>query len=424
MHEVALPHFYRDVRLIQSEPRGKRLHDNLFSTLSRTPNLGYLVRSLDVCKYQLPLGASVLPKALLLLPRLRSIRLQLEELASLDREDAFRLFFGLPDLEGLWVENTDRRTDPSSLASVFMSIDTDNQSTFSNINSLTLRSESGSFHSWPPQTTPFIDSRILSKFLLRFPKLRSLDLAHTAIDPQALFDLSSSARLQNLRISHCQDDTSTLARFLATHTAVRDTLGVFDGAGIEFSKQDTSSILENLPSTLRSLNLSSSLMDTTHIPTLQKHSRYLKELTMGYGLSMENIEAVLLGSNFKYNADDTPRSTRGENTKEELGHEIVLGPMRNAIAVCRLGRRLASVSPLASGAEKGSRIRYLDLSCMDAEEQGRIASSVLLGEEPRLLERIVVSGIVGEGRGTFGKVCGAGGWREMWVGGMTWIERT
>ena len=70
-----------------------------------------------------------------------------------------------------------------------------------------------------------------------------------------------------------------------------------------------------------------------------------------------------------------------------------------------------------------SSLRYLNLGSMDVEEQGRITNSVLLGEQSKPLELIVVSGIESEDYRVLGKLSGACGWKDKWFNGMVWVER-
>jgi hypothetical protein len=431
MHNLALPLFYRDLKLVQKHPNVQVPQFNLLHAIEETPNVAPLVRSLDITEYQDPMQSSILPRVLSLLPRLRSLHLQLGEFKSLEGEEIHGIFFGLPALKTLAIENADGKADPSFLAQVLQGLEAVDQNSVSNISSLTCRSSTGPFHLLPStaNSTPFLGTDIFSNLLPRFPKLQVLDLANTLIDPSALFAISSSARLQYLRLSNCQEnDVSTLARFLATHLAVKHSLVVFDGSGVQFGEQDTLLILENLPATLRSLNLSSSAMNAKHMPHLQKLCRHLEELSVGNGLSMQDVEAMILGPVFEFEVDSTPRvGSEQEALKIESEYELVLGPMRDAIAVCKLKRRLASVCAIAGceGRSK-SQVRYLDLSSVDEEEQGRTANSVLLGRQAMPLERIVVGGISGIGREEYRglkKISGGCGWRDKWVGGKVWVER-
>ena len=333
----------------------------------------------------------------------------------------------MPNLENLTIENTRTKTHGSSLAKVLQNLESANPTSVSRIRSLTCRTDSDSTNSGTPaENVEFIDSGVLGRFLQRFPELQALDLAETSVNPKSLLAINTNSRLQYLRITRCQDsDTATLAYFLAHHTAVNSSLVVLDGSGITFNQEETSSMLENLPPTLRSLNLDSSMMTSNHVPLLQKLSRNLEELKVGNGLTMNDVEAMVLGPRFKFHPANTRRSVNvARNSKHAPGQELVLGPMRDAVAVCKLRRRLASVSLVAAKIymEKSS-LRYLNLGSMDVEEQGMITNSVLLGEQSKPLELIVVSGIESEDYGVLGKLSEGCGWKDKWFNGMVWVER-
>lgn len=218
------------------------------------------------------------------------------QLKSLNKEDTHRIFFGLPDLVTLRIENTHWMADPALLAHFLRSLEALDQIAVSNIRSLTLQAESLSHHLGTPQFVPFVDTNLFCNVLSRFPKLRALDLASTPIDPKALFAIHSDAMLQYLDFSTCQDnDTSTLAHFLTSHLAVQTSLVVLDCTRVEFGEWDTTRILETLPPILRSLNLSSSVMNRSHVPHLQSLVNCLEELSVGFGLTMENVEISILG---------------------------------------------------------------------------------------------------------------------------------
>lgn len=362
-----------------------------------------------------------------LVPRLRSLHLQLSNLIQLDDEKIRTVFFGMPSLDSLTIENTRTKTHGSSLAKVLQTLESANPTSVSRINSLICRTDSDPTPSGTPAgSVEFIDSGTLGRFLQRFPELQALDLADTSVDPKSLLVINTNSRLQYLRITKCQgSDTATLAYFLASHTAVNSSLVVLDGSGITFNEQETSRILENLPPTLRCLNLDSSIMTSNHVPLLQKLSRNLEELKIGNGLIMDDVEAIVLGPYFKFDPATTRRPINvARNSKDAPGQELILGPMRDAVAVCKLRRRLASVSPIAAKLHmERSRLRHLNLGSMDEEQQGRITNSVLLGEQAKPLELIVVSGIKSEDYRVLGKVSEGCGWKDKWFNGMVFVER-
>jgi hypothetical protein len=428
MYDVALPLFYRDTKLVQETHATEGRNLQLLRGIDLNPSLAPLIRTLDLTEFLGSGCPSLIPQAIILLPRLRSLHMQLDELNQLNDQDIQKIFFGMSHLETLVIENTRPKTHPGCLAHVLRSLESVDPTTISPVHSFTCRSDSGPIQLWnSTNRVGFVDTDIFSTVLPRFPKLQALDLAYTSVDPKSLLSISSNARLQFLRITNCQDsDTSTLAHFLATHPAVKSSLVAFDATCVRFSEQDTTLILENLSPTLRSLNLSSSTMTTNHALPLQKLCRSLEELNVGYGLTMGDVEAVILGPYFDFDPAPIHRSVNGpENSKDAPQYELVLGPMRDAIAACKLRRRLASVFPISSRTNmKRSSLRYLNLSSMDEEEQGRITNSVLLGEHSMPLKLIAVSNIMNEDCRVLQKLCEGSGWQDRWINGMSWVERS
>lgn len=427
MHDVAVPILYRNIKLVQQEISDEGRNFQFFRAINLNARLPSLIRTLDLSDSRISGWPWLIPRAMTLIPRLRSLHLQLSNLIQLDDEKLQTVFLGMPNLESLTIENTRTKTHGSSLAKVLQTLESANPTSVSRIRSLICRTDSDPNHSGTPaESVEFIDSGVLGRFLQRFPGLQALDLADTSVNPKSLLAININSRLQYIRITKCQDsDTATLAHFLASHTAVNSSLVVLDGSGITFNEQETSSILENLPPTLRSLNLDGSMMTSNHVPLLQKLSRNLEELKIGNGLTMNDVEATVLGPCFKFHPANTRRSVNvARNSKDAPGQELVLGPMRDAVAICKLRQRLASVSPIAAKIHmKKSRLRHLNLGSMDEEEQGRIANSVLLGEQSKPLELIVVSGIKSEDYLVLGKVSEGCGWKDKWFNGMVWVER-
>jgi len=333
------------------------------------------------------------------------------------------IFFGMPGLETLSLENTCRDTHRNYLSNIHRAFQSIDLAISSDIRSLIFRSGRVSFSG---DHLHFVDEDIFGDILRRFPKLHSLDLAHTPIDPKSLQAINRDARLRSLRITTCQDnDNSTLANFLSTHPSIQSSLVVFDGSGIRFTEQETTTILEHLPLSLRSLNLSSSTMISDHVPQLQKLSRHIQEFSVGRGLTMDDMEAMILRPLFNFSPAVPRRSLDWpRDMKDKPGHDLALGPMRDAVAVCKLHRRLASVSGIHRHSSAGrSRVELLNISSLDEEEQGRITNSVLLGEQSRPLKVMVVSKISTENSQVLQKLCGSCEWQERWCNGISWIER-
>ncbi|PVH75863.1 hypothetical protein DL98DRAFT_426740, partial [Cadophora sp. DSE1049] len=267
------------------------------------------------------------------------------------------------------------------------------------------------------------DVGMLHKLLFGLPGLEALTL-------DALASIPSSARLTHLNIWGCRDlDLDRLVEFLVSHPAVKDSLAVLKAGyiadGAPLSERQINKFLSQAPRTLRSLDLSMSNMGPSNIPHLQKLCTQLEELSVGQNLDMYDIESILLKP--RYDFEDEYRSYPArELTKEEAKHEAILEPMRNALAMCRLRRRLDSVTVSDSKDGKKAResmLRYLNLSSIPAEEQGQIKQSVLFGKETGPLEVVEVADIPWEDFGVLGRLCGAVGWREEWEDKRVWVER-
>jgi hypothetical protein len=146
----------------------------------------------------------------------------------------------------------------------------------------------------------------------------------------------------------------------------------------------------------------------------------LEELSVGGELTVSDLEDVILGGGYTFDemlgADSPP--TMGK-------YGTIMGPMEDAIALCRLRKRLNSVIPRSqrNRTVSGSRLRYLDLSSMTQLEQAKIAKSVLLSPQSMPLETIELSGICHEDFGSLREMIGAVRWRAKWVGSRFWIER-
>ena len=270
-------------------------------------------------------------------------------------------------------------------------------------------------------------AEFLHSILPRCPKLHFLDVSYTNINCEILTAIPSTARIAHLILSHCQSLSGRkLAEFLTTHPAVKDSLVVLDCSGVSIynyeplDNQDITNILSYLPQTLRSLNLAGSNISRSHLPYLRDACRQLEELSVGGELTVSDLEDVILGSGYTF------EDMYGEDFSPSAGkYETVMGPMEDAVALCRLKKRLNSVTPRSQRNRKvpGSKLRYLDLSSLARLEQSKIAKSVLLGAQSMPLGIIELSGIYHEDLGTLKKVVGAAGWRCKWIGSRFWIER-
>jgi hypothetical protein len=397
------------------------------TSLERRRELGTLVRSLDFQPVQARTSIRDLGKCLSLTTNLKRLYIHLKDLST---DYLLRtVFFETPSLETL--EITSKLSDSINAADSVMAVFFSKQDSecVCNVTNLTFRAE-----------TP-VSTFILWNLLPRCPKLRKLDVRHTAVDMQALRSIPETVRLVHLDISHCECLVgSELAQFLTSHPVVKDSLislhcEIDDyseerGQAAELAEEDVQRILEELPVTVRSLHLGGSVMSKAHLPTLRNlcEQGRLEELGIGAGLMMRDIEGLIFGSRHEFGEmEEEGEFSLGSISDPKDGFGVMLDPMRQAVAITKLRERLTSISPskAASMAVK-SRLRYLDISRMRMEETGKISSSVLLGVESTPLEKIIIDDSAfdfTDFRELMG-TCASVGWTARGIGKSKWIERT
>ncbi|CZT12858.1 uncharacterized protein RAG0_16537 [Rhynchosporium agropyri] len=432
IHDIALFIMYRSPNIKTSKTSSIT---RFFDCLQRNPGLKSLTRTFDITRCT-PSNFSFTTNHLSHLPQLRDLRLSLSHIK--DISILYELLFRLLDLESLTLDISRLHENVSMLRGVFDSTSLPNTQC-STLNSLKLTDISGTGGLQIPG--------VLESLLPRMSKLRILDVSRTCVTVSALSSLPPTAKLTHLNIWGCLDlDLDDLVNFLVSHPGVRNTLRVLKAGSIAdaapLSERQISTLLASAPPTLRSLDLSLSNMGPSNIPHLQRLCRaQLSELSVGRNLSLCDIEDMLLRPHYEFRdlmiqeeegeeeeEEEEEEDEEAEATKEGDAQEIMSEPMRNALALCRLRRRLDSVvsrrgvQRSRSRSRPGSRLRYLNLSSMMVEEQGLIAQSVILGRESGV-EVVDVSGFSWEDWGVLKRVCRAVGWRERWEGRRVWVER-
>ena len=136
---------------------------------------------------------------------------------------------------------------------------------------------------------------VFETILPRAHRLTHLDVAGTRITDQALLSIPTTARLTHLNLAKCRDLSSeAIVKFLTYHPAVNQSL-VFLSVATDTSghlllgKDDIDHLLPRLPTTLRSLSLKGSRMDSSHVPLLVNLAQTLEELAIGRGLNQSDI---------------------------------------------------------------------------------------------------------------------------------------
>ncbi|KAK0100573.1 hypothetical protein ONS95_007031 [Cadophora gregata] len=413
IHDIAIFIMYRDPNI--RTPKVSSI-TRFFETLDQNPSLSTLIRTFDITRSAL-CGYTLTLEKISRLPRLRDLRLSLSHVK--DVRMLQRLMFGFPSLQALTLDVSCLSEKTRMLRGAFEGLPGELES---GIESLRFVDGSGAGGLHIPG--------VLESLLPRMRKLRVLDVSRTCVTVDALVSIPSTARLTHLNVWGCRDlELDELVNFLISHPAVKDSLVVLKAGyiadGAPLNERQINTFLSQAPPTLRSLDLSMSSMGPSNIPYLQKLCSQLEELSVGQNFDMYNIESMILKP--RYDFDDEYRSCPArELTKEEAKHEAILEPMRNAVAMCRLRRRLSSVTVSESREgrrARGSTLRYLNLSSIPAEEQGMIKQSVLFGRETGPLEVVELANIPWEDFEVLGRVCGAVGWREEWEDKRVWVER-
>lgn len=155
-----------------------------------------------------------------------------------------------------------------------------------------------------------LPASIYEMLLPRLQHLTHLDVAHTRITNSALASIPETARLTHLSLCKCSSLIGyKVVNFLTHHPAVKDTLIYLnlmsDARSHEIlSAADITALLPHLPTTLRSLNLKGNPMnDPPHMELLEPLLPHLEELSVGRGLTYDNIAKLLLHSGHQFSFD-------------------------------------------------------------------------------------------------------------------------
>ncbi|KAG9234562.1 hypothetical protein BJ875DRAFT_9235 [Amylocarpus encephaloides] len=274
---------------------------------------------------------------------------------------------------------------------------------------------------------------VTKKLLAIMPRVRHLDLTSANVFiVDALAGLAERARLVSLTTSIKPSFAwLELSRLMASNPETFEELVMLDLKGnwevprLE-SEEDITKLISSLPASLRSLNLEGFSTCPYHLHLLEKHCPQLEELSIENGIQMEDLESMLLPPHVVVGEERRDlaevETTHQPEQNIELKHEPILGPMARAVAVCKLRRRLNSVSIDKSSRKRTSKIRHLRVRGLPYHEQRKLRTSILLGEHSQSLGSIQVSEEE-LADGMLDKLCHAVGWKTYRRGRSCWIER-
>ncbi|CAK7567171.1 MAG: hypothetical protein SEPTF4163_005133 [Sporothrix epigloea] len=244
-----------------------------------------------------------------------------------------------------------------------------------------------------------LPSAVFDFLLPKLNNLTHLDLAGTRVTDDALMSIPTAARLTHLNLAKCPLLTADgVINFLSTHPAVNQDTLLFLSLGCDASTfelldvEDVSRLLPILPHTLKSLCLKGSKMDGSHVPALREHASRLEELSLGRGLSLGDVSALVLPT--------------------EPGTELDLGTTPGN------GHPSMVAAP--------QELRYLDISDMDAESLSLTSlfiDGVLLSQKTWPLEVIELSDPVFKRVSKSNNALHRMGWRQSEIGSRSWLVR-
>ncbi|KAH6682999.1 hypothetical protein B0J14DRAFT_574837 [Halenospora varia] len=416
LHHATLPLLYNTITL-----SSQHAVETFSSNLGARPHLGQLIRTLDLSLlFNIPLPprsqrssmGKLIQGALPLLTRLRELKVPQQFDSNLDLTILTLLLSGkLPSLKNLDI-------GPACSASAISSILAAHPSHGVRLSITSLRLRSVDFDLTP----------VAKELLSCMSRLKHLDVSQTNLECDVLRGLTENVSLKTLVVRDSARFAQGFNSVLETRPELFREIEVLDLEGAESDFDGQASVVDQLPKSLRSLDLGAMVVTASEVQKLMDRCEGLEELALGVGLTMRDVETMILPSGVEFEQDESPLNIgyEGEQYFDNKYHNV-LEPMAKSVAICKLRRRLNSVvvkSKTGNEQEsRRSRLRYLDVRNMVIEEQQKIRTSVLLAEQSSPLEIIEISEYVHLQDELLEKVCGAVGWRVCHGGRSCWLER-
>lgn len=295
MHSITLATLYNQITIPHS-----RIFAKFLAQVTAHPSLGTIVRRFDFSHFN-PTCAGMTAR-------------ERAETLNLIPETLLRCLSLTPHLrEFLAQEHIDKDISSEVLETLLCNLPRLKALDFCACSSTSFRDAFNSVLSLPtlPTTLPItrlslhectiLPSSTFDILLPRLPHLTHLDVAHTRITSSALHSLPPTARLTHLNLSKCSFlHGPSAVDFLSSHPSTRTLIYLnllMDSKSHELLPADLLTLLiPNLPSTLRSLNLKGSKMDSSHIPLLLPLSKHIEELGLGRHITLPDIQSLLIPS--------------------------------------------------------------------------------------------------------------------------------
>ena len=296
LHSVTLATLYSKVTIPHS-----RIFRKFLAHIKEYPALGTIVRRLDFSHFN-PTGAgqsareraetlNLIPATLLqcleLTPNLQEFLVQEHLDDDIDSKVLQKLLCGLPKLRALDL----CACSAGSFRDAFTTAITDP----------TTLPDSMSITRLSLHECTILPSSVFEVLLPRLSSLTHLDVAHTRITESALLSIPETARLTHFNLSKCSSLTSiAVLDFLSNHPAARNLVYLnlaMDAKSNELlDAEDLKALIPALPTTLKSLNLKGSKMDSSHISLLWLLTQHLEELGLGRHLSLFDLCRLIFPS--------------------------------------------------------------------------------------------------------------------------------
>lgn len=417
LHHATLPLMYNIITL-----SSQHAVETFSSNLAARPHLGQLIKILDLSLlFNIPLPprsqrssmGKLIQVTLPLLTHLRELKVPQQFDPNLDLTILTLLLSGkLPALRNLDIGPACFASGISSILSTYPS-----KSIRTSITSLRLRS------------VDFGLTPVAKELLSCMPRLRHLDISQTNLGCEVLLGLAENVRLKSLVVRDSARFAHRFSSVLEIKPELFSEIEVLDLEGAESDFDGQANVVGRLPKDLKSLDLGAMIVSASEVQNLMDRCEGLEEIALGAGLTMRDVEGMILPAEVEFEQDESSLAVgyEGEQYFDHKYHSV-LEPMAKSVAICKLRRRLNSVvvkpKTMNTQERRKSSLRYLDIRNMAIEEQRKIRTSVLLAEHSSPLDIIEISEYVHLQDELLEKVCEAVGWKVCNGGRSCWLERT
>ncbi|KAI0390985.1 hypothetical protein F5Y17DRAFT_468526 [Xylariaceae sp. FL0594] len=320
LHSATLNALYRNITIPHS-----RIFKKFLAHLSQNPELGTIVRRLDFSHFNPTslfttaserattrnLTHETLLQCLELTPYLREFLAQEYVGEDIDVHVLRKLLFGLERLQGLDFCGC----SAAPFKAAFEEILADEWPQMLSVSRLSLH------------RCINLPSEAFEALLPRLTKLTHLDVAGTRVTDKALLSIPHTARITHLNLAKCKYLTSgAIIDFLTNHPAVKELVYLnlaSDCRSYELlDEEDLSRLIPVLPSTLCSLSLKGSKMNSSHMDMLRPLTKHLEELSLGRRLKVDDINRLFMPDNDMEQVDWVPHTLKYLDLSDYAGASL------------------------------------------------------------------------------------------------------